>query len=333
MAGVILESVAANVPDLTRARAALTRLGFQPRPGAERAKRGVDTALVRFGLDYLEVRAIAEPERARDSELDGPALVNFVEQRGGGLAGFALCSDDLAGMAERLDETSLRAFTHLRYDGPYTLTRTTPGGQRVSWRMLMPGGVAWRRPWPILVEWETPDSERCALEPPDQHPNTATGITRIALVVASLESARAIYRDQLGLDPARIDDVPALMADRATYHLAGCAIQLLSPRGAESPLEQILAASGEGPFELTIAVSDLDACQRTLARAGITLHANPDNPSEIALDASDGLGARLIFRAAAEPFAIAQDAGEQDADQGRARGAAQNPEQAPAARP
>ncbi len=292
------------VADLEAARARLTQLGFLTHPGADRPGRGVRTLLVRLGLSALEVRAITDAEHARASDMDGPGLVNYVNRHGGGLAGYALRTADLDGMARQLMSTSLRAFTHLRFEGPFALSRPAGDGQTVAWRMLMPGGVAWRRPWPLVVQWDTPDGERRALEPPDQQPNTATGISGIALAVANLESARAIYREQLGLDAAQLDEVPSLAAHRATYQLGGCAIQLLSPQGDDSPLEAALARGGEGPFELTLAVSDFDACRSVLERAGVAYHTAPDHPGALALDPDEALGARLVFTAAA-PFAVA----------------------------
>lgn len=285
------------VPDLQQARERVRRLGFQFRPGAERSKRGVSTFLIHFGLDYLEVRGIDNAALAGASDLDGPALVDYVAHHGGGLAGYALRTDDLNGMAERLTATSVQAFTHLQFEGPFALGRPAAEGHEVTWRMLMPGGVVWRRAWPMLVEWDTPDDERLKLEPPDQHANTVTGVTSIALVVANLTSARSVYHDQLGLVAATIDEVPSLLADRATYHLGGCAIQLLAPRGDESPLEAVLAHGGEGPFELTLTVSDLDTCQRVLEQAEIAYHTAPDNPSALAVEGADALGARLVFTA------------------------------------
>ena len=310
------------VPDLNEARARVERLGFQTRPGAERAGRGVSTFLIRFGLDYLEVRGVNDAELARAGDLDGPALVDYVEHHGGGLAGYALRTDDLDGMAERLTETSVRAFTHLQFEGPFALARPAAQGHEIAWRMLMPGGVVWRRAWPMLVQWNTPDDERRQWEPPDQHANTVTGVTSIALVVASLPSARAVYHDQLGLEAAVIDEVPSLLADRATYHLGGCAIQLLAPRGEESPLEEVLAHGGEGPFELTLMVRDLAACRKALEHAGIAYHTAPENPEALAVEGAETLGARLVF---ATPSA----AGMRQGAAGQARGAEQaaKPEQ------
>lgn len=285
------------VPDLSEARERVRRLGFQTRPGAERAGRGVDTFLIRFGLDYLEVRGVHDAALARESDLDGPALVDYVAHNGGGLAGYALRTTDLDGMAQRLTATSMRAFTHLQFEGPFALSRRTDGHE-VSWHMLMLGGVVWRRAWPMLVQWDLADDERHRLEPPDQHPNTVTGVAGIALVVASLESARAVYHDQLGLDAAVIDEVPSLMASRATYRLGGCAIQLLAPQGDESPLEETLGHGGEGLFELTLAVKDLAACRNVLEQEGIAYHTAPDNPGALALEGAEALGARLVFTAA-----------------------------------
>ena len=177
------------------------------------------------------------------------------------------------------------------------MQRRRPDGAELTWRVVLVGGAAWRRPWPMLVQWETPDDERVSLEPPVAHPNGARGIAGIAIAVANLETASSIYQDNLGLSRGQADDVPALGARRVTYHLGDCAIQLLSPAGP-GQLQQVLADWGEGPFELTLTVAGLEQARRSLSAAGVEPTPREGTPAALAVPPDQALGTPLVFEAA-----------------------------------
>jgi hypothetical protein len=79
------------------------------------------------------------------------------------------------------------------------MSRQRPDGLTLAWRLLIPGETPWRRPWPFLIQWETPDSERMALEQPGEHPNGVMGVLGTLVTVRDLASAKDLYERGLGL--------------------------------------------------------------------------------------------------------------------------------------
>jgi catechol 2,3-dioxygenase-like lactoylglutathione lyase family enzyme len=301
------DHAAIAVRDLSAAVNRYRRLGFDIRLGGRHIGHGSHNAIIRFGLDYLELLALADEAEAQESVLNGPSLPDFLAKHEGGLVGFALATREIDQIAERFGHSGVTGFTGLTPVGPIAMQRQRPDGTNLAWRLLLPGGVIWRRPWPFLIEWDTPDSQRLAWEPPTTHPNGATGISSIAVAVASLETASSIYQDQLGLPPQERDEVPALAARRVTFRVGACAIQLLAPAADEGPLPRELREAGEGPIALTLSVTDLEQTRRVLSEAGAAPEPLPDNAGALTIVPEQADGARLVFAApgAAPPTAVA----------------------------
>ncbi|HEY7357151.1 MAG TPA: VOC family protein, partial [Ktedonobacterales bacterium] len=266
-------------------------LGFAVSPGGRHTGRGTENAIIRFGLDYLELIAIYDEAELAGRGLNGQALAEFLAKQEGGLVGYALATADIAQDAERFQRTGLAA------EGPFAMERLRPDGRRLSWRLLVPESVPWRRPWPFLIQWDAPDAERLAWEAPGVHPNGATSVAGIHLVVRSLERAIDLYQRQLGLTLDQQDIVPRLAARRARFRLGAFTIDLLEPVGA-GPVQATLQAVGEGPFELTLTSKSIDQTRAALAQAGLSAEQD-DEPADVLLPLRAALGARLRLRAAA----------------------------------
>jgi hypothetical protein len=73
------------------------------------------------------------------------------------------------------------------------------------------------------------------------------------------------YQCALGLEVELRDEVISLAARRATFHLSTAEIDLLAPASG-SPVERLLDEAGEGPFEITLAVKDLDRTRTFFAQ-------------------------------------------------------------------
>lgn len=277
------------VRDLSEAIQRYQALGFVVSPGGRHTGRGTENAIIRFGLDYLELIAIYDTAELAGRGLNGQALAGFLEQQEGGLVGYALASADLAEDAERFQRTGLAA------EGPFAMERLRPDGRRLSWRLLVPGSVPWRRPWPFLIQWDAPDAERLAWEAPGVHPNGAAGVAGISLAVRSLESAIDLYQRQLGLTLAQEDDAPRLGARRATFRIGALTIELLAPVSA-GPVQQTLEAVGEGLFELTLTTRSLDQARSALARAGLNAAQPQESAEGVLLPLREALGARVRLR-------------------------------------
>src|SRR5436305_12552463 len=216
-----LDHVVIAVRDLDAAIARYDALGFAVTAGGRHVGRGTHNAIVRFGLDYLELISVYA---AAEATHPAPAtLVRYLQEREGGLAGFALATADIDALAVRLRETGLAA------EGPFAMARERPDGRRLSWRLLVPGGVNWRRPWPFFIQWDQPDAERLAWEAPGGHANGARGVRDAAVVVADLAHGVDLYPRQIGLPLVGQAPVPALGADSATLAVGAFRVVLLAP--------------------------------------------------------------------------------------------------------
>jgi hypothetical protein len=266
-------------------RSALSRAGHRGqsgRPGGRHVGQGTQNAIIRFGLDYLELLAIYDQREAARSSLIGPALIEYVRDRGGGLAGYALAADVQAG-AERFKQTIA---SHMGAEGPVRMQRVRPDGQVLSWVLLLPGGVVWRRPWPFLIEWDTPDDQRLALEPAGVHPNGVTGVVGIVVAASNLETAADVYQQRLGVQMSELDVVTDLAGRRATFQVGAFRIELLWPTG-EGPTQQILQEHGEGPIQLTLTVNDLKHAREVLTQGGAHPGPDPQDPAALRIPSAE----------------------------------------------
>jgi catechol 2,3-dioxygenase-like lactoylglutathione lyase family enzyme len=283
-----LDHVVIAVRDLDAAVACYrAALGFDARPGGRHPGRGTHNAIVRFGLEYLELLALDDSAQGR--ELAPNPLVDFLDEHEGGLVGYALATGDIDAVAARLRDAELEA------DGPFRMERLRPDGSRLAWRLLVPGGVAYRRPWPFFIQWDAPDAERLALESPGAHPNGTTAIEELALVVKDLERAIELYGLHLGLSLASRGLNPQLDAESAVFTLGDVRIEVLAPAGP-GVVAEALAAGGEGLFHVVLTTPRREETHRWLEAHGASAAAAPGVPDGLLVDPSRALGARLVVR-------------------------------------
>jgi catechol 2,3-dioxygenase-like lactoylglutathione lyase family enzyme len=274
------------VADLERAIEAYSALGFDVSPGGRHEHRGTHNALIRFGgADYVELLGVYDPERALQSGLNGRTLAEFVRERQGGLVGHCYATDDIEAEAERTREAGLEMV------GPFEMRRERPDGRALTWRLLVPEDIPWRRRWPFFIEWDTPDQERLAVEGVGDHPNGARSVSGVAVAVRALEEAVRLYSILFDLEPSRRDEVTDLAARRASFDVRGVTIDLLSPFG-NGPVQEMLERDGERPFEVKLAVEDLARSRLALSEVEFTENAAQ---GELRPPTEASLGARLLF--------------------------------------
>ena len=95
------------------------------------------------------------------------------------------------------------------------------------------------------------------------------GLDHIAIAVADFEAAVEGYRRLLGREP---ELEPRDGADRAWFHLANMALEIIAPSGegpAGDRLRARLQAAGEGTWICAFQSDDVDADARLLARRGL----------------------------------------------------------------
>ena len=235
------------VNDLQRALARFpTELGLAAQPGGRHTGRGTENGIVRFGLDYLELMAVYNAEEVARGRAGGQVLLDLMARRPGGLLGYALATNDIDELAGRLRAADLNPL------GPFAMQRERPDGRVLKWRLLIPGGVAWRRPWPFFIQWNAPDEERLAWEQPGQHPLGVRGVAGVSVLVRDMAKARELYRRVLELELVAEDELPELAARRARFALGPLVIDLIAPDGAGA-VQSELQALGEGLSQVTLA--------------------------------------------------------------------------------
>lgn len=244
-------------------------LGFDVQPGGRHTGRGTYNALVRFGLDYIELISIYSREEVQGrGEGNALALARLLDTAGSGMLGFALATDDIEAEAQRLRSAGLEA------TGPLAMERMRPDGRVLKWRLLVPRGTSWGRWWPFLIQWDAPDDERLGWERPGTHPNGTHAVAGLAVIVPDLPAGVDLYQRQLGLTPIGQDAVAGIGARRASFQIGETRIDLLAP-AAPGPITDAVNAGVECPWQITLAVQDLEASRHYLAARRMTLWPAP----------------------------------------------------------
>jgi methylmalonyl-CoA/ethylmalonyl-CoA epimerase len=100
---------------------------------------------------------------------------------------------------------------------------------------------------------------------------TVKRIHHIAVVVDDLQGALDFWRETLGLDLARIDEVPAERAQVAFLPTGGCEIELVKPTTDDSGLARYLEKRGPGMHHICLEVDDLEGMLAQLKAKGVQL--------------------------------------------------------------
>ncbi|GAC1363165.1 MAG: hypothetical protein NVS2B12_02080 [Ktedonobacteraceae bacterium] len=270
------------VRDLDEAISLYRRLGFEVDPGGRHTGLGTYNALIRFGLDYIELISIYDQDEVTASGPRGTTLQDLLQKRAGALAAYALATETIEQEAARFQQTGLEA------SGPFPMERLRPDGHLLQWRLLVPEGVSYRRPWPFIIEWDAPDEQRLTWDKPGKHPNGATCWFSIDVAVRDLESGLHLYKTQLGLEEVSRD--PA--GKRAQLRVGTSTINLFatgSTELAQSTLDEI----GAGPITLHFAVKSVEQARKQLEQQGIKAETFEDG--SLLLPLQETLGARIAL--------------------------------------
>lgn len=227
----------------------MTAAGFDVRAGGRHIGFGTENAIIRFGLDYIELISVRDEQAARKASLRSRVLAAFIAQHGDGLVGYAFADDDLHAIAAKL-----RAAGEEPGD-PTPMKRERPDGTVLHWHLLIPSGVAWRRPWPFFIAWGVPDAERLSIERPGEHANGAVRVAGISIAVPQLERARALHASVLG-------DATTESTGAVSYSVGGVKVEIVGPGHPRARLDR-----GPGPFELQLSSSGPPRTEELLGAA------------------------------------------------------------------
>jgi len=100
-------------------------------------------------------------------------------------------------------------------------------------------------------------------------------INHIAIVVADIEKALALYRDSLGLEVEHIAEEAAEQVRVAFLPAANGEIELIQPTTGDSGVAKFLAKRGEGLHHICLEVDDLQTTLDQMAAQGLELLGEP----------------------------------------------------------
>jgi hypothetical protein len=204
------------VRDLAYAIEQFRGAGFVVQRGGRHTGFGTENAIIRFGLDYIELIGVYDAGEARTRSARGAVLVRLLDEVPVAFVGFALAASDLPGI---LDDILAAGFpAPLLSD----MQRLRPDGSKLDWQLLIPGEVAWRRPWPFFINWGASDAERLSLERPGAHALPVTGVAGVTIAVRDLDATVRLYQAALGVGP-----IDCVANERARFAVGNVIIDVL----------------------------------------------------------------------------------------------------------
>lgn len=96
-------------------------------------------------------------------------------------------------------------------------------------------------------------------------------IDHIGIAVKNLEEAVKFYRDILGLELVKIEEVPEERVRIAMFRVGESYVELLQGTDSESAVTKFVEKRGEGIHHIAIHVDDVDAATERLRSKGVAL--------------------------------------------------------------
>ena len=97
------------------------------------------------------------------------------------------------------------------------------------------------------------------------------GLDHVAILVADLDAAIALYRDVYGLTLSEVEEVPSEKVKVAIFGHGAGRIELVSPAGPDSPMAKAIAKRGEGLHHICLEVPDIASAMAALEARGAPL--------------------------------------------------------------
>jgi methylmalonyl-CoA/ethylmalonyl-CoA epimerase len=96
-------------------------------------------------------------------------------------------------------------------------------------------------------------------------------LDHIGIAVSDLAAALAFYRDGLGLEVERSEEVPAQRVRAHFLKVGASTLELLEATSADSPIARYLGKRGPGLHHVTLRVDDIAAVLAELKARGVRL--------------------------------------------------------------
>jgi hypothetical protein len=176
--------------------------------------------------------------------------------------------------------------------GPFPMERKRPDGSLLKWRLLIPGGTAWRRPWPFFIEWGMPDAERLQLERPGKHANGAQGVGGVTVAMRDLNRGKDLYGRQLGMTLSDEGDTGEVAWAR--YTVGQFRIDVVCPRMTDA-VQEYFATYGEGLTQVWLATAAKRSAEEHLAQRKVAVEQVQGRGGLSGVRPAEGCGQNLVF--------------------------------------
>jgi methylmalonyl-CoA/ethylmalonyl-CoA epimerase len=109
-------------------------------------------------------------------------------------------------------------------------------------------------------------------------------VDRVSIAVRSLETARAFFERHFDAEFGPVEDVAADGYRYVPFRIAGFTLELLEPYDPASPIARFLERRGEGVYQISFMVDDVDAAAATLRAEGLTVLGPRSYAPEVVLE-------------------------------------------------
>jgi methylmalonyl-CoA/ethylmalonyl-CoA epimerase len=109
-------------------------------------------------------------------------------------------------------------------------------------------------------------------------------LDRVSIAVRDLEAARAFFERHFGAEFGAVEDVAVDGYRYVPFTLGGFTLELLAPSRPESPIARFLDRRGEGLYQLSLMVEDVDRAAGELREAGLTVLGPRTYPDDVVLE-------------------------------------------------
>jgi methylmalonyl-CoA epimerase len=99
--------------------------------------------------------------------------------------------------------------------------------------------------------------------------DSSSRLEHVAIAVADLDAAVALYSTILGRPVAGREDVESEGVRLAFFDLGGPRLELMEPTGEDTPVGRFLAKRGPGIHHIALEVSDIEAALERCRSAGL----------------------------------------------------------------
>lgn len=96
-------------------------------------------------------------------------------------------------------------------------------------------------------------------------------VDRVSIAVRSLARAREFFERHFGAEFGPVEEVTVDGYRYVPFTIAGFTLELLEPFDPASPVARFLDRRGEGLYQLSFTVEDVDAAAADLRRSGLTV--------------------------------------------------------------